>query len=65
MPLAAALNGATPATRKATAAVRMSPPPITTGFHSLGRTLSASNPGFAKQVGLSYPKCATDVSLAS
>jgi hypothetical protein len=42
MPVAAVLNGATPARCKATAAVRMSPPPISTGFHSLGVTLSAS-----------------------
>jgi hypothetical protein len=32
MPVAAALHAATPATRKAIAAVRMSPPPISTAY---------------------------------
>jgi hypothetical protein len=47
MPVAAVLIGATPARRKATAAVRMSPPAISTGFDSLGGTLSTSILGSA------------------
>jgi hypothetical protein len=66
MPVEAALNGAIPARRNATAAVRMSPPPISTGFHSFGGTLFASILGWPTgHLIMTYPKCATDVSLAS